>query len=249
MTQATGSAAGQAPQRPAAKHEWLRGRLLEHMASLAPRSALPTERELASRYEVSRATVRQALSVLEQTGTVYRVQGAGTFVAGPRVSKSLSMTSFSEDMRERGLRPSSRRLTADEVPADEAIAADLQLPPGAAVIRLIRVRLADDSPMCLETAYLPADRVPGLLGQDLSGSLYALLESRHGIRLERAHQRVESVTVGGAEAGLLGMSPGAPALRVHRVSLDERDRPVERTASLYRADRYDIQFTVRRVPR
>jgi GntR family transcriptional regulator len=249
MNQQTESRGGPAPQRQAAKHQWLRDRLLEEMAGLSARSALPTERELASRYEVSRATVRQALSALEQTGTVYRVQGAGTFVAGPHVSKSLSMTSFSEDMHMRGLRPSSRVLAADEVPADAAIAEDLQIPVAVPVARVVRVRLADDSPMCLEIAYLPAARVPGLLGSDLSASLYALLESRYGIRLERANQRLESVTVTGADAGLLGVPPGTPALHVHRISLDERDRPVERTTSLYRADRYDIQFTVRRTAR
>lgn len=246
MGQTIGSKRETAQPRQLPKHEWLRERLLEDMAGLAPRSLLPAERDLADRYAVSRATVRQALSALEQTGAVYRVQGAGTFVAGPHVSKSLSMTSFSEDMRMRGLRPSSRVLTADEVPADTATAESLQMPVAAPVVRLVRVRLADGSPMCLETAYLPAARVPGLLGEDLAASLYALLETRYGMRLERADQRLKSVTVTGAEAALLGMSPGAPALRVHRISLDQRDHPVECTTSVYRADRYDIQFTVRR---
>jgi len=144
MNQAVGPAPEPASQRQAAKHEWLRERLLQDIAGLHPRSPLPTERELASTYEVSRATVRQALAALEQSGTVYRVQGAGTFVAGPHVSKSLSLTSFSEDMRLRGLRPSSLVLAADEVPADAAIAGDLQIPVAASVVRLVRVRLADE---------------------------------------------------------------------------------------------------------
>jgi GntR family transcriptional regulator len=236
-------------QRHTAKHEWLREQLLQDITGLHPRSPLPTERELASRYEVSRTTVRQALDTLEQSGNVYRVQGAGTFVAGPHVSKSLSLTSFSEDMRMRGLRPSSHVLAADEVPADAVIAEDLQIPAAASVVRLVRVRLADDSPMCLETAYLPAARVPGLLENDLASSLYDLLERRYGLQLGRANQRLDAVTATGADAGLLAVPPGAPALRVHRISFDERDQPVERTTSLYRADRYDMQFAIRRAAR
>jgi GntR family transcriptional regulator len=249
MNQDVGPAPEPTSQRHTAKHEWLRERLLQDMTGLHPRSPLPTERELASRYEVSRATVRQALNALEQSGTVYRVQGAGTFVAGPHVSKSLSLTSFSEDMRMRGLRPSSHLLAADEVPADAVVAEDLQIPAAASVVRLVRVRLADDSPMCLETAYLPAARVPGLLESGLGTSLYDLLERRYGLRLCRADQRLDAVTVTGADAGLLAVPPGAPALRVHRVSFDERDQSVERTTSLYRADRYDMQFAIRRAAR
>jgi GntR family transcriptional regulator len=246
MNHAVGSASEPAPQRQTAKHEWLRERLEQDMAGMQPRTALPTERELATRYEVSRATVRHALDALERSGAVYRVQGAGTFVAAPHVSKSLSLTSFSEDMRMRGLRPSSLVLTADEVPADSAIAGDLQIPVAEPVVRLVRVRTADDSPMCLETVYLPAARVPGLLASDLTASLYELLERLYGLRLGSASQKLEAVTVIEADAGLLGVPPGAAALRVHRVSFDERDQPVECTTSLYRADRYDIQFAVRR---
>jgi GntR family transcriptional regulator len=246
MNEAAGPAAEPAPQRHPAKHEWLREQLVRDMDGLHPRSPLPTERELASRYEVSRATVRQALDALEKSGTVYRVQGAGTFVAGPHVSKSLSLTSFSEDMRMRGLRPSSRVLVADEVPADAATAEELQIPAAAPVVRLVRVRLADDAPMCLETAYLPAARVPGLLQSDFGTSLYEVLDQRYGLQPCRANQRLDAVTVTGAEAALLAVPPGTAALRAHRVSFDERDQPVERTTSLYRADRYDIQFAIRR---
>ncbi|MBP0457640.1 GntR family transcriptional regulator [Streptomyces bomunensis] len=228
------------------KHEWLRERLRAEVAELSPRTALPTERELAVQHGVSRATVRQALRALEESGAVYRVQGAGTFVADTTISKSLSLTSFSEDMDARGLRPGSRVLVADEVPAGSAVAEDLQLSPDEPVVRLVRLRLADNAPMCLETVYFPSGRVPGLLGADLTGSLYALLEEEHGVRLVLADQVVKAVTVDGADAALLALAPGSPALRIHRIGRDERGRPVERTTSVYRADHYDIAFTIRR---
>ncbi len=230
----------------AAKHEMLREQLRGDVAALNAHAALPTERELAARYNVSRATVRQALWGLEESGAVYRVQGAGTFVADKTVSKSLSMTSFSEDMAARGLRPGSRVVAADEIPATEAVAESLRITVGEPVARVVRLRLANDLPMCLETVYLPADRVPGLLNHDLTGSLYEVLAEHHGIRLVRAHQVVTAIAVDGADAALLGVAPGTPALQIRRLGLDQRDRPTERTTSIYRADQYDITFAVRR---
>jgi len=227
------------------KYERLRRELLGMCEELGPRALLPTERELAERFGLSRATVRSALSGLEQAGAVYRVQGAGTFVAPSTISKSLSLTSFSEDMRARGLRPGSRVLVADEVPAGRALAEHLRLRPADPVVRLVRVRLADDRPMCLETAYVPAARLPGLARGDTPASLYDLMHE-HGLRPVRAEQVVEAALPGDEEAALLSMPPGAPALRIHRTAFDQRERPVERTISMYRADRYDIRFTVQR---
>lgn len=227
------------------KYQRLRRRLLTVVEELGPHGLLPTERELAERYDVSRATVRQALGALEKAGVVYRVQGAGTFVAPATISKSLSLTSFSEDMRARGLRPGSRVLVADEIAATEGVAEDLRLRSGDTVLRLMRVRLADDEPMCLETAYLPAARVPGLLQRDLSASLYESMND-YGIRPLRAEQVVEAVIPGEEESALLGMTPASPALRVHRIAFDQREQPVERTISIYRADRYDIRFAIQR---
>jgi GntR family transcriptional regulator len=230
----------------ALKHELLGQRLRDDIAALSSHAALPTERELAARHDVSRATVRQALSTLEEAGVVYRVQGAGTFVADASVSKSLSLTSFSEDMRARGLVPGSKVLVADELPAGATVAADLQIAADEPVIRLVRLRLANSAPMCLETVYLASGRVPRLLESDQSVSLYARLEQDYDIRLARAEQVVTAVGLDEANAALLGVGPGSPALAVRRIGLDQRDRPVERTTSLYRADHYDIAFTVRR---
>lgn len=230
----------------ALKHEVLGRRLRADVAELSPHAALPTERELAARHDVSRATVRQALSALEEAGVVYRVQGAGTFVADASVSKSLSLTSFSEDMRARGFTPGSKVLVADEIPAGAVIAEDLQIAANDAVVRLVRLRLANGAPMCLETVYLTGSRVPRLLDAHQDESLYARLQRDYDIRLARAEQVVTAVTLDEANAALLGVSPGSPALSVRRIGLDQRDRPVERTTSLYRADHYDIAFTVRR---
>ncbi|HLT61044.1 MAG TPA: GntR family transcriptional regulator [Microlunatus sp.] len=230
------------------KHQQIRRTLAAELRDLAPHSPLPTERDLARTHGVSRATIRLALDALSDAGLVYRVQGAGTFVAGPTISKTLSLSSFSEDMELRGLTASSRLLAADRIPAGAAIAEDLGLQPDDPVVRLSRVRLADGEPICLETAHLPAARVPDLLDQDLSGSLYQLLDRRYGLRVVRAEQVVRAVVLDIGEAALLGTPPGSAALRMHRIGLDQRDRPVESTTSVYRADRYDLRLAVRRNP-
>ncbi|UNT00555.1 GntR family transcriptional regulator [Streptomyces tubbatahanensis] len=232
-----------------AKYEELRMTLLAEMAGSPPHTPLPTEREISARHGVSRNTVRQALDALEAAGAVYRVQGAGTFVAPAVVSKSLALTSFSEDMRDRDLEPASRLLAAGTVRAGRQVAGLLEIDPEAEVVRVSRLRLADGAPMCLETVHLPAERVPGLTQEDLSGSLYELLSVRHGLEIGSAEQIVRAVDLAETESALLGVPVGSSGLRVQRVGLDRRESPVEATTTLYRADRYDIRFTVRRAAR
>ncbi|AXK37475.1 GntR family transcriptional regulator [Streptomyces armeniacus] len=245
-TTAGGTPGRQAGGTPS-KHEWLRQRLQEVVAGLEPHTPLPTEREIATQHGVSRQTVRRALDALEDAGSIYRVHGSGTYTAGPMISKTLTMTSFSEDMTARGLVPSSRLLAAEAMPAGDRIGEQLAIPGEESVVRLARLRLADNRPMCLETTYLPEARVPELLEQDdLERSLYALLHSAYGFRLTRAEQIVTGAVLTGTEAALLRAPENTPALRVHRIGLDDRDCPLEVTESLYRGDRYDLRFTVRR---
>ena len=232
--------------RPVPKYEYLRRALAVSIRSLEDDAPLPTERELTTRHNVSRATVRHALNALESAGLVYRVQGAGTFVAPHTVAKTVSLTSFSEDMRAKGLTPGSRVLAVSEAPADERECTDLGVSPGTPLLRLVRVRMADSSPMCLETTRLVAGRVPGLGAMDLSGSLYGLLSEHFDIRPRRAQQTVRSVVTSEEQSALLGVTSRSPALRVDRVSFDERNTAVESTTSLYRSDRYEIQFEVHR---
>jgi GntR family transcriptional regulator len=135
------------------------------------------------------------------------VRGVGTFVARPRVSKGPALTSFSEDLIARGYEPSTRLIAAEEVEAETAVAVELGIPPGAKVYCIERLRLADGSPMCHEEVYLHAPRFPGLLEQDLTRSLYQVLESEYGVQLRRAHQQIRAVNVGGHRARLLGVEP------------------------------------------
>ncbi len=208
--------------------------------------ALPTERTLAEAFGVNRATVRRALAELEDDGLLYRIQGAGTFTIGPAVAKSLKLSSFSEEVRRRGMQPSSVVLGALTRRAGTQTARQLHVSPGEEVTEITRLRMADGEPMCIETSVFASANAPGLLERDLSGSLYALLEQDYGLRIARAEQVVTATVADEAESRQLGVPVLTPALRITRTSMDPRSRPIEHSTSLYRADRYEVRFTVRR---
>jgi GntR family transcriptional regulator len=216
-------------------------RLLEMIdtGQLKAGDRVPSERELTEQYGVSRMTVRQALRELEAQGYLERVQGKGTFVSIPKVEQPLlSLTSFTEDMRRRGLTPGSVLISAQVVPAGRRCGQALGVSETEPVVRLERLRLAGGQPMALEVTHLPAHLCPGILDDDLTGSLYKILAERYGIALASATQSLEAVSATGPEAKLLGVREGAPLLLMERTSRDREGRVVEYARSLYRGDRY-----------
>ncbi|GGM29396.1 hypothetical protein GCM10007977_033370 [Dactylosporangium sucinum] len=162
-------------------------------------------------------------------------------MARPPITKSIELTSFSDDMRRRGLQPGSHLRTAESLPAGAAVGFALGLSPAQEVVHLERVRTADGVPMCVEHSYLS---VPGLLDQPLDGSLYDLLRDRYHIRLVRAEQSIRATVLDQETAALLEVPPFSPALLVERTTYDQRDRPVERAISTYRGDRYAFEIEV-----
>jgi GntR family transcriptional regulator len=225
------------------KGEQLREIMGGLIAALPPGAALPSERELADRYGVARMTVRTEIDRLVTEGVAYRVHGHGTFVAEHRVAQASALTSFSEDMRERGLRPGSRMLAQDIVVASEQTATELEVGSGTLVVRIHRVRTADGEPMALEQAFLPAGRFAGVEGTDLTdASLFDLLRQRWNVKLETAEQRVVAVCADSLEASLLGVSAGHACLLFRSKVRDENGRPVYVASSLFRGDRYEVRF-------
>jgi GntR family transcriptional regulator len=207
-----------------------------------PGEAVPGEREMAERADVSRVTVRKAIEDLVKDGLLVQRQGAGTFVAG-RFEQPLSvLAGFSEDMQARGLRPGSKWLEkrlARPTP-EEAMA--LGLSPDERVVRLTRVRTADGKPLALEKAtvserYLPS---PDLV----TVSLYDALKIR-GIRAVRALQRLRADVASPEEIRLLALTPGSAILHIERRAYMADGSPLEFTRSAYRADQYDFVAELR----
>ncbi|GLZ53199.1 GntR family transcriptional regulator [Actinomycetospora sp. NBRC 106378] len=216
--------------------------------TLGPGALLPGERELAEKCAVSRSTVRLALADLTSRRVVERRHGAGTYARRTAPAHPLDVVSFHDDMARRGLRPDTRVLRSDEIPADEELAAGLAVEPGDPVVRIARLRLADDEPMAREVLHVPAAVAPGLRGSDLDGgaSWYELLELRYGRRVAEGTQTVEPVLALDDDAALLEVPSGSPAWRFVRTSRDETGDVVERVDALVRADRYLVELPITR---
>jgi len=209
-----------------------------HDEVMKPEEALPAERDLAQGFDVSRITVRKAIGALVRDGLVSRRRGAGTFVTPPRVEKSFSkLTSFSQEMISRGRSPHSKwiRRTSGAVTPEEALS--LGLSPGSMVYRFHRIRYADDVPMALEFATVPAYCLPSIEAVD--ASLYEALEAAGHLPV-RALQRLRAIACSPSQAEALGIEPGAPGLAIERRGFLADGRAAEFTQTYYRGDAYDV---------
>ena len=208
-----------------------------HTHVLAPDDALPAERQIAAELSVSRITVRKAIDGLVEEGLLVRRQGSGNFVCS-RFEKNFSkLTSFSEDMRSRGLKPRSVWLNRAQGAVTPEEALTLRLGPGAPVYRFHRLRFADETPMCLEFATVVGTALPSL--NDVGSSLYEALE-RAGNRPVRALQRLRALLLNAEQAKLLHAREGDAGLLVERVGFLRDGSAVEYCQTYYRGDTYDF---------
>lgn len=211
------------------------------LEGLQPGEPLPPERELAARIGTSRVTLRRVVDDLAAAGRLVRRQGAGTFASGPKLAQPLRVTSFSADMTARGMRPGARLLTARTEPAGPSVARRLGLGAGDDVLRVRRLRLADDEPMAIEDLHVPAAVVPGLRGEDLvDTSFYALLAHRYGVEVASGEQVLEATLTSAEESALLLVPLRAPAFLIERTTRGTDGRALELVRSVYRGDRYRI---------
>lgn len=230
---------------PLPKHAQLRDALESIMdEDLAPGDMIPSERELTTRYGVSRATVRAAISSLVNDGRLTKVPGKGTVVTRPRVESNLHLASFTQDMRSRGHRPSTELLNCHLEHADEPIAKALDLISGEQVWVVERLRLADGEPMAHEISWYPEPLFPALDAEDLTSSIYAIFEGKYGVLISEADQTVWTEPAGD-HAHLLEVGAKAPVMVFDRIARTN-SRPAERTVSRYRGDRYQISMSLQR---
>jgi GntR family transcriptional regulator len=224
------------------KQRETRERVLELIESLAVGDAIPSERQLGVDLSVSRLTVRAALDQLVREGYLVRRRGAGTFVAEPKVQKgTIDITSFSDDMRARGLTPGSRTLELREIPAGARLGRILHVSPSEQVVSVKRLRLADGEPMAIELLHVRASLVPGLTAEDLERhSFYELLVARYEISIVGGTQTVEPTVTSEDESKTLGVPLHSPALLFERVTRSAGGEVVEYTSSTYRGDRYRL---------
>ena len=205
---------------------------------------LPSERELCELYSVSRITVRRVLKDLAVQNLVRSIPGKGTFVIFPEMREPLQpLSSFSEDMRRRGFYPYSHTLQAEIIPASESIAKSLNLPVGAEVIHLQRLRMVapDDIPVAIQTAFIPHSRCPNLLRFNLQErSLYEIFRDEYHLVLERGETVISSRLASITESELLKIERPAAVLVSDQITCISTGEVIEIVNSVFRSDLYQL---------
>src|SRR2546423_4685795 len=223
------------------KQEETRDRVLDLVESIAVGQPIPAERQLAIDLGISRLTLRAALDDLVRDGYLDRRHGSGTYVTEPKIAQPLTLTSFSDDMRRRGMTPGSRTLELTTTLAGARLAHRLAVSPEARLIRVKRLRLADSMPMAMEVLHVPESLVPGLTRADFEDhSFYELLRERYGITIASGTQSIEPTVTNEEESEVLGVPLHSPAFLFERTTLSESGRIVEFVRSIYRGDRYRL---------
>jgi GntR family transcriptional regulator len=228
---------------PRPKHHQLRELLI---GLVVPGEAIPSERELTVTYGVSRATVRKAIDGLVADGLLQRTHGLGTFAVRPRLETRLHLASFSQDMRRRGLQPSTRLISVTQALPPAEVAEWLGLEPNQKAWRIVRIRLADNAPIAHEDGWYPAHLLPELDRQDLvGGSLYEILGARYGLWVEHAEQTLWGESADAGMAAALAAPLATPLLVFRRRSFAGGQR-IEHVVSRYRGDRYMVHMELSR---
>jgi GntR family transcriptional regulator len=223
------------------KQSQTRDQVFELMEHVGVGCAIPSERQLSQDLGVSRLTVRAAIDELAREGYLVRRRGAGTFVSEPKIAQELTMSSFSEEMRRRGMRPGSKTLSLDVTHAGAYLGRCLHVSPSERIVIAKRLRLADDETMAIETLHVPEPLVPGLTREDFDQtSFYDLLTDRYGIEIVGGIQTIEPTVTNEEESEILGVPLHSPAFQFERTTRAEDGTIVEFVRSIYRGDRYRL---------
>lgn len=205
---------------------------------------LPSENDLLAAYSVCRNTAQRAIEDLVRDGLATRIQGKGTFVPKSIVEFGLHrLTSFSEEMRFKGLQPSSKVLELTTIKADEFLASKLDIEIDAKVYQMNRVRYGDDNPMAYQQSFLPHNLCKGLDQFDFSKeSLFNVLEGHYHHRICWQEQYIKPCIARQSEADRLAINVGNPLLYLEGVAFLERDIPIEYKQIYFRSDLYDFSM-------
>ncbi|GEK59074.1 GntR family transcriptional regulator [Marinococcus halophilus] len=208
---------------------------------------IPTEQELMKEFDVSRTTIRQAISILVQTGLLERRQGKGTIVKPQKLVGSLGrLKGFAEEVIEKGQTPSSRLIRAEF--RDDLYHEKSMLKAGSEeeILLLERIRFADEIPVALERTCWPKDLGELLMNEDLNQAKYYEILEKHSIYLKKANESIIAINATIDEADLLGIRAGEALLKMTRLSFGIHDRPIEYTKTRYRSDQYHYDIDLER---
>lgn len=211
---------------------------------LKPGDMIPSEKQLCDIYGISRTTVRQALDKLAKENLIIRRRGRGSYIANPKVHRNLDhLYNFTDDMKRIGLSPSSKVIMSRVIEASENMSKLFNISDNADVFKLVRVRLADNEPLLLEETYIPLYVCPDITNIDFNkNSLYSILQTMYGLKLEKATETYEAVNLDIETAKILNCQSLSAAFSIQRIGYLENDTAFELTNSLVRSDK--CVFTV-----
>lgn len=221
--------------------------IIQDSAAGSTSEFLPSENELAQTHQVSRATVRQALAVLEREGLVHKAKGKGTYISKHRVRYPLTqLISTTEDMKRRGWKPGVEVISFKELDTRVPITEALAINPGDKVYELCRLRLGNDEPVGIQWAYLPVKLCPGLINLDLATSLTKVMEEHFGVVNWSAHEFLRARMPTKFEASWLKIPKNLPVIYMERITYSPEGKPVEFLQSVWRSDGYEYEFSLTR---
>jgi GntR family transcriptional regulator len=209
---------------------------------------IPPEMDLVKDYHISRATVRRAMQEMEQDGYVNRISGKGTFVLRTRVKRGLTrMSSFTEDMRERGQEVTSRVLDASWKIPPLYIAEQFGISPDKPLLHFYRLRLVENLPIALTQSFIKAPEPISITVDELheTVSLWSLLEHK-GLMLIESDKIIESILANEERATLLEIPVGAALLQVEGMAFTTNHIPVEYSVVLNSGERYKYMIHLER---
>ena len=206
---------------------------------LKPNQKIPTEQELSELYQISRMTVRKSLAQLVDEGILAKKQGKGTFVQEPKITEDLSNPgSFTNLCKRNGKVPGGHTLKFMLTEATDRDIRELQLETGEQVIWIERVRLADNMPVMLENLYFPG-HLKNILTENLDdSSLYQILKEKYGLHSGNSVMEIEISECNSYEASILEIKAGSPLLLMREIVYDQYDKPLHRSKSLIRGDKF-----------
>jgi GntR family transcriptional regulator len=214
---------------------------------LQPGDRIPSESELCEHYDLSRITVRQAISALVDEGFLQKKQGRGTFVLAPRLAEPLADPDHFLLSGFDAADPKSIRVySAETVPAPDWIIAKLGLRSVDDVHKIRKVLSVDDQPIAFRTTFVPARTAPKLLQADLSQPIYAVIERLYGVDAVEADEVIEFIVADGFRADMLQVPIGHPLILVERIIYTDGGEALECSRAYYRADRFRLRHRLRR---
>jgi GntR family transcriptional regulator len=229
------------------KYYQLKHILRELVNSMTAGMPFPSEAELCQTYNISRTTVRKALSDLAQEGLIYSIQGKGTFTSDKKKKSSwVTLTGgLYADMTERGFQVSMKALDLSIVPAEENIARELKINEGELIYKLLRLRFVDGHPFDMVTNFMPAARYPHLEEEDFNAnSLYSVLKSKYGVKIVSGVRLIEASSCTPDEAHYLQIALNSPLLVMRSTTFDEQEQAIEHGIVRQRSDLAQIVINI-----